>query len=151
MDYARLENDSCSPLKAELCKGSKKSGASAGRACLVYTIGWLVQTRMGFQPKRKSRGPDRVGEILKTFFDDKLPKTMGDETRVFGAWAKAVGQDVSRQASPVTFRNGILFVETRHPVWTIELTSKRHLIQRKLNEALGKEVVREIHFRQAKG
>ncbi len=105
---------------------------------------------MGFQPKRKNRGPDTIGSLLKTFLDRNLPKTMGDETRVFGAWAKAVGQDVNRQAVPVSFRNGILFVETRHPVWTAELTSRRHHLQRKLNEALGKETVREIHFRQAK-
>jgi predicted nucleic acid-binding Zn ribbon protein len=105
---------------------------------------------MGFTPKRKSRGPERVGDLLKTFFDDKLPKTIGEEGRVFGAWSKAVGADVARQASPKFFKNGILFVETRHPVWTAELNSRRHLLQRKLNEALGKDVVREIHFRQAK-
>ncbi|HEY8279127.1 MAG TPA: DUF721 domain-containing protein [Bdellovibrionota bacterium] len=105
---------------------------------------------MGFPPKRKSKGPAKVGELLKTFFDEKLPKTIGDETRVFGSWAKAVGQDVSRQARPFSFRNGILFVETRHPTWTTELTSRRHHILRKLNEALGGEVVREIHFRQAR-
>ncbi|MGZ3651417.1 MAG: DUF721 domain-containing protein, partial [Bdellovibrionota bacterium] len=85
---------------------------------------------MGFQPKRKSRGPERIGALLKTFFDDKVPKTVNDESKVFGAWPKAVGGDVSKQAAPVSFRNGILFVETRHPVWTAELTSKRHLIQR---------------------
>jgi predicted nucleic acid-binding Zn ribbon protein len=105
---------------------------------------------MGFQPKRKSQGPSRIGDILKAIFDDKVPKTMSDETRVFGAWPKAVGADVSKQANPTSFRNGILFVETRHPVWTSELNSKRHLIQRKLNESLGKDLVREIHFRLAK-
>lgn len=105
---------------------------------------------MGFQPKRKSRGPDSIGAILKTFLDKNMPKSMGDETQVFGAWAKAVGREVSRQAAPLSFRNGILFVETRHPVWTAELTSKRHIIQRKINQALGKEAVREIHFRLAK-
>ncbi len=79
-----------------------------------------------------------------------MPKIVGDEIRVFGAWAKAVGQEISRQAKPKYFRNGILFVETSHPAWTTELQSKRHLIQRKLNESLGQEVVREIHFRQAR-
>ncbi len=103
-----------------------------------------------FQPKQKSRGPEKIGDLLRPFFADKMPKTLGDETVVFGAWAKAVGGDVSRQAAPVTFRNGILFVETRHPMWTTELTSKRHVIQRKINEVLGKDLVREIHFRQAR-
>jgi predicted nucleic acid-binding Zn ribbon protein len=106
---------------------------------------------MGFRQTRKNRGPERVGDLLKTFFQDKLPKNFGDEAKVFGAWPKAVGGDVSRQARPVSFRNGILFVETRHPVWTMELTSRRHHILRKLNEAIGADAVREIHFRQARG
>ncbi|MFX6182669.1 DUF721 domain-containing protein, partial [Acinetobacter baumannii] len=80
----------------------------------------------------------------------KVPRTLSEETRVFGAWPKAVGGDVSRQANPVSYKNGILFVETRHPVWTAELTGKRHVILRKLNEALGTDLVREIYFRQAR-
>jgi predicted nucleic acid-binding Zn ribbon protein len=99
---------------------------------------------------RKGQGPTRIGEILKTFFENKVPPSLNEESRVFGAWSKAVGSDVSRQANPVSFRNGILFVETRHPVWTSELNARRHLIQRKLNAAVGAELVREIHFRLAK-
>ena len=73
-----------------------------------------------------------------------------DEGRVLSLWSRAVGQDISRQTHPVSFRNGILFVETRHPVWTAELSSRRHSIRKKLNEALGKDLIREIHFRQAR-
>ena len=102
---------------------------------------------MAFKPTRKNLRPSRIGDLLKGFFEEKMPKTVGDEINVFGAWSKAVGADVSRQASPRSFRNGILFVETRHSMWTSELSARRHLIQRKINEALGKEVVRDIHFR----
>jgi predicted nucleic acid-binding Zn ribbon protein len=105
---------------------------------------------MGFLPKRKSRGPEPIGAVLSKFFESKVPKSVSEESRVFGAWPKAVGSDVSRQANPVSYKNGLLFVETRHPVWTAELQSKRHLILRKLNDALGSAMVREIHFRQAK-
>jgi predicted nucleic acid-binding Zn ribbon protein len=79
-----------------------------------------------------------------------MPKQLGDEIRVFGEWPKAVGAEISRQAIPKFFRNGILFVETRHPVWTMELTGKRHVIKKRLNEALGSEVVRDIQFRQGR-
>lgn len=98
------------------------------------------------QPRKNSQ-PSTIGDLLKGFFSEKMPKSLGDQTAVFSAWGKAVGNDVSRQAVPVHFKNGILFVETRHPMWTAELSNKRHLIQRKLNEAIGKDLVREIHFR----
>ncbi|MGE3260995.1 MAG: DUF721 domain-containing protein [Bacteriovoracia bacterium] len=99
---------------------------------------------------KKKSGPLRIGEVLQDFLKTSMPKAVGEEVRVFGAWPKAVGQDISKQAKPVGFRNGILFVETQHPIWTTELTAKRHQIQKKLNEALGQEMVRDIHFRQAR-
>ena len=59
-------------------------------------------------------------------------------------------REIAKNANPKTLKNGILFVETRHPVWTAELSSRRHSIRKKLNEALGKDLIREIHFRQAR-
>jgi predicted nucleic acid-binding Zn ribbon protein len=105
---------------------------------------------MAISPKRKSQGPSPIGEMLRDFFSEKMPQNLGVELSVFGAWPKAVGPEISRQAQPKFFRNGILFVETRHRSWTTELVSKRHLIQRKLNEALGQEIVRDIRFQQAR-
>lgn len=100
--------------------------------------------------KRKSQGPSPIGEILQEFLEDKMPKSMGEELKLFAVWPKAVGNEISRQAHPKSFRNGILFVETRHRMWAQELMNKRHLIQRKLNEALGKDLVRDIRFHQAR-
>lgn len=105
---------------------------------------------MGVSSNRKNKTPEPIGELLRSFLAEKLPKNLGDESRIFGAWPRAVGKEISRQARPTAFRNGILFVETRHPVWTAELTSKRHLMLRKLNAAIGAEMVRDIHFRQAR-
>lgn len=102
------------------------------------------------QPPRKKSGPTPISDLLKDFLQEAMPKNISEEIRVFGAWPQAVGAEVSRQAQPKAFKNGILFVETRHPIWTTELTAKRHLIQRKINASLGKEVVKEIHFRQAR-
>lgn len=102
------------------------------------------------RPPKKNTGPTKMGDLLQEFLQNAMPKQMGDEIRVFGEWPKAVGPEISRQAQPKYFRNGMLFVETRHPVWTMELTSKRHLIKKRLNDALGGEVVREIQFRQGR-
>jgi predicted nucleic acid-binding Zn ribbon protein len=102
------------------------------------------------QPPKKKSGPAPIGDLLKEFMNHAMPKTLNEEVRVFGAWPKAVGADVSRQAQPKAFKNGILFVETRHPIWTTELTAKRHLILRRMNQTLGREMVKDIYFRQAR-
>lgn len=98
----------------------------------------------------KTTGPSTLSELVQDFLQVKMPASMGEEVRVFGEWPKAVGADISKQAQPKTFRNGILFVETRHPIWTTELQSKSHLIRKRLNDALGGDFVKEIHFRQAR-
>ena len=107
---------------------------------------------MNKNPKNKQKysGPTSLTDLIQDFLKVKMPPSMGDEVRVFGQWPKAVGPEVSRQAEPKGFKNGILFVETRHPIWTTELQAKSHIIRKKMNEALGSEVVREIHFRLAK-
>lgn len=91
-----------------------------------------------------------MGESLQEFLRQVMPKHLSEEIRVFGAWPAAVGAEIAKQAQPKSFRNGMLFVETRHPVWNTELTAKRHLILKKINESLGDTVVREIHFRQGR-
>lgn len=103
----------------------------------------------GFRSKKKKE-PARLGDLLQNFFKQKQPTSISIESLVFAAWPKAVGADVNRNAAPTSFRNGILFVQTRHPIWTSELQAKRHIILRKLNEALSKEIVKDIHFRLAK-
>lgn len=100
--------------------------------------------------KTKPSGPTSLSDLIQDFLQVKMPTSMGEEVRVFGEWPKAVGSEISRQAEPKTFRNGILFVETRHPIWTTELQSKSHLIKKRINDALGSDVVKEIHFRQAR-
>jgi predicted nucleic acid-binding Zn ribbon protein len=101
-------------------------------------------------PRKATSGPTRIGDILQQFLKEAMPKNLGDEIRVFGQWPLAVGPEIAKQAEPKGFKHGILFVETRHPVWTMELTGKRHLIRKRINEALGEEVVKEIKFSQAR-
>lgn len=103
------------------------------------------------RPSGKKSGLTPIGEILKEILPaNAMPKGLGDELRVLGAWPGAVGSEVAKNASPTTFRGGILFVETKHPIWATELQGKSHLIRRKLNEKLGAELVREIQFRLAR-
>lgn len=98
---------------------------------------------------RKTSGLSHISEILKGVFrEDLIPKHLNEEFQIFGSWQSAVGAEISRKAIPKWFKNGILFVETDHPVWTTELQTKSHQIKKKLNELIGKEIVREIQFRQ---
>ncbi len=98
----------------------------------------------------KSAGPTRVGDLLGEFLQTKMPTTITDEVRLFTFWKDAVGVEIAKRASPTAFKNGVLFVETQNSAWITELNARRHHIQRKLNELMGRESVREIFFRRSK-
>lgn len=103
--------------------------------------------------KRRSAGSgvSPIGDILKQIFPSHaMPKGLNEELMVMGAWAKAVGPEITKNAVPKSLRNGILFVETRHPIWTVELQAKSHLIREKINRQIGADLVQEVQFRQAR-
>lgn len=98
---------------------------------------------------KKSSQPTAIGDLLQEILK-KMPPHLSEELSVIREWDKVVGQEIARQTKPQSMKSGILFVQTTHPIWTIELQSKSHLICKKLNAALGKILVKEIRFRQAR-
>lgn len=103
-----------------------------------------------YDPKKRG-GLSHVSDILNYLFDNevKAPQ-VSTEMRIWEHWAKSVGPEIARHASPKGFKNGVLFVETKHPAWATELRFKAPRIRQRLNEALGKELVTEIQFRLGK-
>jgi predicted nucleic acid-binding Zn ribbon protein len=70
------------------------------------------------------------------------------QSQVFYLWPTIVGSDIARHAQPVSLRNGLLVVSCDHPMWLQEITRySKPLILQKVQERLGKKVVRDISFR----
>ncbi len=61
-------------------------------------------------------------------------------------WPKAVGKDIKQQTIPNRIEQGVLFVSVSNPVWMNELVYLKLNIIKKLNEMIGKEVVKDIKF-----
>ena len=96
-------------------------------------------------------GPTSVGAVLKEILAHKpIIQHINRERSIWDIWDKSVGKDVAKHARPKNFRNGVLFVETNHPIWNTELQFQSHTIRAKLNENLGSELVKEIHFHSAR-
>jgi predicted nucleic acid-binding Zn ribbon protein len=66
---------------------------------------------------------------------------------VITAWDETVGEQIARVARPQRIENGVLYVSVASAPWRAELTMKRPEIIRKLNEAAGEAVVKDIRFR----
>lgn len=69
-----------------------------------------------------------------------------EKGRVILLWPQAVGERIAARTRPYLFREGILFVAANSSVWAQELSLVKNSLIKKMNECLGKEVVRDIRF-----
>ena len=70
-----------------------------------------------------------------------------ERTGIFSLWDSVVGEAVAKNARPAGFKGKILLVHVGSSVWIQELQYYKKDMIRKLNEALGKELVCDIKFK----
>lgn len=87
---------------------------------------------------------------------DKLSATLGkilrargfersiNEYRIRGVWGKSVGDAISRHAQPQSLHGKKLTVLVDSPAWMQQLSLLKPEIIKKLNEALGKDPIKDI-------
>jgi predicted nucleic acid-binding Zn ribbon protein len=66
---------------------------------------------------------------------------------VFARWAQVVGPSVAAHARPVTLRDGVLVVAVDQPAWATQINYLRADLLRRLEDAAGPGVVREVEVR----
>ncbi|MBS1517043.1 MAG: DUF721 domain-containing protein [Bacteroidetes bacterium] len=87
---------------------------------------------------------------LKTELDDFMEyiglNSRMHELKILNVWDECVGEAISRFSNPVELKKSRLFVKAENAAWRYELSLKRTEIINKLNEKLGKKIIREIVF-----
>ena len=83
---------------------------------------------------------------------EKALKKLGLEIRIkegkiWEIWDKAVGPVVARNAQPESIRGRVLFVRVSTSAWMQQLQFIKERIIEKLNQSLGKTLVKSISFR----
>ena len=68
------------------------------------------------------------------------------EHGVWPIWNEIVGPTIARNAQPEKIRNGTLFVKVTGSTWMQQLQYMKEMIADKLNQRIGKEVVKNIFF-----
>ena len=69
------------------------------------------------------------------------------ENLALAFWDKVVGAQAAAATEAESVKEGVLFVRTKSSVWSHELTFLKATILTKLNQRIGKPVIREIVFR----
>ncbi|MCZ6774926.1 MAG: DUF721 domain-containing protein [Ignavibacteria bacterium] len=97
--------------------------------------------------RMKASGPQPVGAAIKVLAHQLgITKTLSQYS-VITLWESIVGEQIARVTTAQRMENGILFVGVKTAPWRAELSMRRLEITEKINNALGKKVVKDIRFR----
>jgi len=89
---------------------------------------------------------EKLGAVLDKSLKRLDPSGRLGEYGVWPIWNEAVGDTIARNAQPEKIRQGTLFVKVSSPVWMQQLQYLKDTITDKINQTLGKEVVKNIFF-----
>ena len=97
--------------------------------------------------RRKIKDSVPIGSVLQ-----KVLKTLrhdSDEglTQVWPLWEAVVGKTIAENAQPAAFKGKLLLVNVISSTWLHELQFLKNDMIKKLNTALGQELVEDIKFK----
>lgn len=88
-----------------------------------------------------------IPAILDTLFSGMDSGSRIREALALAYWDSVVGPQAAAATEAESVREGVLFVRTRSSVWSHELTFLKSAILTRLNQRIGRPVIREIIFR----
>lgn len=91
--------------------------------------------------------PDPVARLLKEVARGLGMDSALEVGRVFSAWEAIVGPDIARKCRPVKLHSGILRVEAASAAWANQLRYLAPKIASTINQAVGREMVKEVQAR----
>lgn len=98
--------------------------------------------------KSARRRPQSAGEILERVFTDlNLRERLGDY-EIWQVWDEVVGPPVARVTKPRSFARGRLTVLVASAAWHHTLHHQSAGIVERLNNRLGRTLVKELRFRE---
>lgn len=68
------------------------------------------------------------------------------QNNALNIWNDVVGETVAKNAIPDRVEHGVLIVKVSSPTWRQELYFQKDEIIKKLNNKIGKKVIRDIRF-----
>lgn len=97
--------------------------------------------------KRKAGKPTALSSLLAGAFKGKPLERRLEEAKIWQVWDRAVGRQLAAKAKPLRFNSGLLTVVVSSAPWMQQLNFMKREIAQRLNQLLGKELVREIYLR----
>lgn len=94
----------------------------------------------------KDSQTEKLGAVLEKSLQRLALSARLMEYRVWPIWDDIVGSTIAANAQPEKIRHGTLFVKVNSSTWMQQLQFMKEMIADRLNERLGKEVVKNVFF-----
>jgi len=91
---------------------------------------------------------ERVKEIIERLFLNEKYRRYADIAKIWKVWNERFGGSHGRWASLVDFRDGRLIVKVEQAVYMHGISFYKESIRRELNDAIGREIVKEVVLRR---
>jgi len=91
--------------------------------------------------------PEAVGAILGRLLRKLQIEKKIDEGRALELWSRAAGERLAAATRAVSVSRGRMTVECRSPAWANECRMLKTDLIRKLNNRLGREIIKDIVFK----
>jgi len=83
-----------------------------------------------------------IDSMLRRFgIDDAIT-----QNKALNIWNEVVGDTVARNTEPDRVEHGVIIVKVSSPTWRQELYFQKKEIIQKINNTIGKKVIRDIRF-----
>jgi len=102
-------------------------------------------------PKRTAREPSALAPLLEGVLANLDLRSRFQEHLAVQAWPQIVGKVISSHARAETVRDGVLIVATDTSAWAQELHMRCHDLLERVAEQVGRDLIRDIHFRTGGG
>ncbi len=96
---------------------------------------------------KTSRVPRKFNDIVDEVYALYGMKGAQEEHRALKVWEYVVGETIAMMTDIEKFAGGILYVRVHNASWRNELSFRKKNIIGRLNEALGKVLVKDIVFK----
>ena len=85
-------------------------------------------------------------DLIKVFLDKSQKKELYSEQAILKVWEAEMGDFIVSHTQGITIKNGVLAAKITHSALRFELLTQKSQIIKKLNDAVGLDVLKDIIF-----
>lgn len=97
--------------------------------------------------RRNKREFVHIGDIIDKAIKNYRIESDEELSHIWSLWNGLVGEAIAKNAQPAAFKGKLLLVHVTSSTWMHQLQFMKEEIKAKVNNALGKNLIKEIKFK----